>query len=70
MLGLSGGLTAAKKNDTKLYQNPEQVNTITNHTARHTDHEKKGQREFSTVSTQQGTYTNEIVNSKYSVRYN
>ena len=63
MLGLSGGLTAANKKDRKLYQNPEPVNTITNHTARHTDHEKKGQREFSTVSTQHGTYTNEIVNS-------
>ena len=49
MLGLSGGLTAAKKNDMKLYPNPEQVNTITNRTARHMDHGKKGQREFSTV---------------------
>ena len=70
MLGLSGRLTAAKKNNRKIYQNPEQVNTITNHTARHTDHEKKGQREFSTVLTKQGTNTNEIVNSTYSVRYN
>ena len=59
MLGLSGGLSAAKKKDMKLYPNPEQVNTITNRTARHPDHEKKGQHNFSTVLTQQGTYTNE-----------
>ena len=62
MLGLSGGLTAAKKNDMKLYLNPKQVNTITNRTARHPDHGKKGQRKFSTVLTQQGTYTNETNN--------